>query len=58
MEALLKRYSMKLQYFVGSIMNIVDLQRVQVRCFKHNQENKIFSIWLTNLESLIGLIFK
>ena len=34
MEALLKRYNTKLQYFVGSIMNIADLQRVQVRYFK------------------------
>ncbi|CAF3689883.1 unnamed protein product [Adineta steineri] len=30
MEALLKRYYTKLQYFVGSIMNVVDLQRIQV----------------------------
>ncbi|CAM4840941.1 unnamed protein product [Rotaria magnacalcarata] len=29
MEAILKRYYAKLQYFVGSIMNIADLQRVQ-----------------------------
>ena len=30
MEALLKRYYTKVQYFVGSVMNVVDLQRVQV----------------------------
>ena len=30
MEALLKRYHTKLQYFVGSIMNIDDLKRVEV----------------------------
>ena len=34
MEALLKRYNTKLQYFIGSIMNIADLQRVQVRYLK------------------------
>ncbi|CAF1291737.1 unnamed protein product [Rotaria sordida] len=30
MEALLKRYYTKVHYFVGSIMNIADLQRIQV----------------------------
>jgi hypothetical protein len=30
MEALLKRYYTKVQYFVGSVMNIADLHRVQV----------------------------
>lgn len=30
MEALLKRYYTKVQYFIGSVMNITDLQRVQV----------------------------
>jgi hypothetical protein len=41
MEALLKRYYTKLQYFVGSIMNIADLQRVQVGCFRHDQEENV-----------------
>ena len=30
LEALLKRYYTKLQYFIGSVMNIADLQRIQV----------------------------
>ncbi|CAF1593506.1 unnamed protein product, partial [Didymodactylos carnosus] len=30
MEALLKRYYAKVKYFVGTVMNITDLQRVQV----------------------------
>ncbi|CAF1022054.1 unnamed protein product, partial [Didymodactylos carnosus] len=30
MEALLKRYYAKVKYFVGTVMNIADLQRVQV----------------------------
>ena len=30
MEALLKRYYTKVKYFVGSVMSIADLQRVQV----------------------------
>jgi potassium large conductance calcium-activated channel subfamily M alpha protein 1 len=30
LEALFKRYYTKLQYFIGSVMNIVDLQRIQV----------------------------
>ncbi|CAF0949052.1 unnamed protein product [Adineta ricciae] len=30
MEALLKRYYTKLHYFIGSIMNVTDLQRIQV----------------------------
>jgi hypothetical protein len=58
MEALLKWYSMKLQYFVGSIMNIADLERVQVSCFIHNQEGNIFPIRLISLKSLIELMFK
>ena len=31
MEALLKRYHTKLYYFVGGVMKVADLQRVQVR---------------------------
>lgn len=31
MEALLKRYYTKVQYFVGSVMNVADLHRIQVR---------------------------
>jgi hypothetical protein len=30
MEALLKRYYTKVQYFVGTVMNIADLHRIQV----------------------------
>ncbi len=30
MEALLKRYYTKVQYFIGTVMNVADLQRVQV----------------------------
>ena len=30
MEALLKRYYTKVQYFVGTVMNVADLHRVQV----------------------------
>lgn len=37
MEALLKRYYTKVHYFVGSIMNIVDLQRIQVSLDKISQ---------------------
>lgn len=33
MEALLKRYHTKLEYFVGSVMNIDDLKRVQVKSY-------------------------
>lgn len=31
MEALLKRYYTKVQYFIGSVMNVADLHRIQVR---------------------------
>lgn len=33
MEALLKRYYTKVQYFVGSVMNVADLHRIQVERF-------------------------
>ena len=33
METLFKRYYTKLQYFVGTIMNVKDLERIQVKLF-------------------------
>lgn len=51
MEGLLKRYSTKLQYFVGSIMNIADLKRVQVCSFIYNQ-------LIISKSLLIGFMFK
>ena len=42
MEAILKRYYAKLQYFVGSIMNIADLQRLQVCEFSLIYSKNIF----------------
>jgi hypothetical protein len=36
LETLFKRYYTKLQYFIGSVMNIVDLQRIQVCSLKSN----------------------
>ena len=33
LEVLFKRYYTKLQYFIGSVMNVYDLQRIQVSHF-------------------------
>lgn len=49
MEALLKRYYTKVQYFIGSVMNIADLQRVQVNRLLEimNRELIVFDIrWI------------
>lgn len=45
MEALLKRYYTKIQYFVGSIMSITDLQRVQVNrhCLLIKEDKHLYS---------------
>lgn len=31
MESLLKKYSGQVRYYVGSVMNVYDLQRIQVK---------------------------
>ena len=43
MEALLKRYYTKLHYFIGSIMNVTDLQRIQVSFAVHKYESDSFT---------------
>ena len=49
MEALLKRYYTKVQYFVGSVMNIADLHRVQVYLKSiliiKKKERNVFSLY-------------
>ena len=45
MEALLKRYYTKVQYFIGSVMSVADLHRVQVYSsidHKNTKETMLF----------------
>lgn len=64
METVLRRYYMKLQYFVGSIMNIADLQRIQVEIITtkyfnfneiHRIKNKAFMEQYFELRNLMIL---
>lgn len=42
MEALLKRYYTKVKYFVGTVMNVADLHRIQVNIFFNKNLNFSF----------------
>ena len=42
MESLLKKYSGRVQYYIGSVMNVYDLQRIQVYLFIEISFKKIF----------------
>jgi hypothetical protein len=42
MEALLKRYYTKVQYFVGTVMNVADLHRIQVDLTSATVQKKAF----------------